>query len=171
MVRFAKAIEEEQPQLLAGIRKIAVQTLPHAESGLHALIQEWGLTLPLEIWYYNRGLIYAPLLKPSSWLEYIICNKPGICFGGFDKRHPALGDFLKAFGKRIVSRTRTISSTSTTRSISTGVSRTVFLEMREGGFAKLPYKSSRWKWFSTFRLLLRFRRPAMLLVVGGTSTC
>ena len=83
--------------MLAGVRQFAVQTLPHAESGLHGVIQQWGMTLPIELYFFNRGLIYAPMLKPSSWLAYLLCKKPGIVFGGFPRNNPFLGDFLTSF--------------------------------------------------------------------------
>ena len=79
------------------MRQFAAHTLAHAESGLHAVIQRWGMALPLEVYFYNRGLIYAPLVKPSSWLEYLLCNKPGVLLGGFATSHPHVGDLLSAF--------------------------------------------------------------------------
>ncbi|CAE7246908.1 unnamed protein product, partial [Symbiodinium pilosum] len=97
VVRFAQAIEKEQPYLLKGIRKISVLSLPHAETGLHKIIRDWGLSLPLDLYYFNKGILFAPMIKPKAWLEYLLCNKPGILLGGFSTDHFALPSFLESF--------------------------------------------------------------------------
>ena len=97
IVRLAKVIEKEQPMLLQGIRALSVLNLPHAESGLHRIIQSWGLALPLELHLFNKGILFAPMVKPRAWLEYLLCRKPGILLAGFPKNHEALGQFLETF--------------------------------------------------------------------------
>ena len=97
VVRFAKAMEEEQPLLLQGIRQLSVVSLPHAESGLHRRIKEWGLALPIDVYLFNKGILFAPMCLPSKILEFYLCRKPAILFGGFDRNHFALDGFLQSF--------------------------------------------------------------------------
>ena len=97
VVRFAKAIEEEQPMLLQGVRSLSASTLAHAETGLHRVIRQWGLSLPIDLYYFNKGILFAPMCKPSKVLEYYLCRKPGVIFGGFPRGHPGLDTFIEAF--------------------------------------------------------------------------
>ena len=97
VVRFAKAIEEEQPLLLRGIRQLSIFSLPHAESGLHRIIREWGMALPIDVYLFNKGTLFAPMCMPSKVLEFYLCKKPGILFGGFPRNHFALDAFLQSF--------------------------------------------------------------------------
>ena len=97
IIRFAKTIEKEQPLLMPGVREMALKDPAHAEEALHKLIRQWGLALPLDIHYFSRGELWCPMLKPSTWFEYLICEKPEILLGGFPRNHPAVGDFLESF--------------------------------------------------------------------------
>ena len=97
VVRFAKAVEEEQPQLLQGVKSLSAMSLAHAESGLHRVIREWGLALPIDLYYFSKGILFAPMCKPSKVLEYYLCRRPAIIFGGFPRGHQALDTFIEAF--------------------------------------------------------------------------
>ena len=79
------------------MQKISRLTLPHAESGLHRLIREWGLTFPMDITLFNKGILFCPMLKPRTWMQYLLSQKPGILLGGFKTSHFAVDDFVSAF--------------------------------------------------------------------------
>ena len=97
VVRCAKAIDEEAPLLLECVRHISTLNLPKAEARLHPLIRDWGLSIPLDLYLYNKGLTFVPLILPSQWMEYILCNKPSIALGGFARDHPARAQLLQSF--------------------------------------------------------------------------
>ena len=99
VVRFAKAVHEEAPNVLRGVATLSAVKLPHAEESIHEVISEWGFTLPLELYIWQRGLVSAPMLRTGTWFEYLLVRHPGILLGGFPLKHPALPGFLRAFWK------------------------------------------------------------------------
>ena len=99
VVRFAKAAEEEAPHMLQGMRSLSVINLPQAESQIHRVISSWGMTLPVEIDLWNKGIVFCPMVKVQTWFEYLIVRKSKLLLGGFDRRHKAVPNFLTAFWK------------------------------------------------------------------------
>ena len=97
VIRFAKAVHEEAPNVLTGVGALSAVHLPQAESGLHEVIESWNMTLPLEIYYWQRGFIHCPMLRVNTWFEYLLVRHPGVLLGGFPLEHGALPMFLKAF--------------------------------------------------------------------------
>ena len=97
VVRFAKAVHKEAPYLLQGVATLSAISLPRAEEGIHNAISDWQQTLPMDIYLWNRGLIFAPMLRATTWCEYLLVKHPKILLGGFDRQHPAVPAFLKAF--------------------------------------------------------------------------
>ena len=79
------------------MQKLSVINLPHAEAGLHKVIAAWGMSVPLPIYYWNRGLYFAPMIRVTDWFEHLLVRRPTVLFGGFTRQHPALPHFLKAF--------------------------------------------------------------------------
>ena len=97
VVRNAKAVEKEAPLLLRGMRELSAVNLGRAESKLHEIIRGWGMTLPLDITYFNQGLLFAPMLTISTWFEYLLeCRSP-LLLGGLDKTDPMAGRLLESF--------------------------------------------------------------------------
>ena len=97
VVRNAKAVEKEAPLLLKGMRQLSAVNLSRAESKLHEIIRSWGMTLPLDIYYFSRCLLFAPMIKSSTWLEYLIVKKSSILLGGFNKDDPGAAGLLAAW--------------------------------------------------------------------------
>ena len=85
--------------MLRGVATLSAVKLPHAEESIHEVISEWGFTLPLELYIWQRGLVSAPMLRTGTWFEYLLVRHPGILLGGFPLKHPALPGFLRAFWK------------------------------------------------------------------------
>ena len=90
---LAKCIEEENPGCLKGIKILSGLNEGHAEAQLHGLVREWGLTLDVKISYVKRGLLTIPLIRVSSWFEYLLAKKPEVLLGG----RTVFDDSLKAF--------------------------------------------------------------------------
>ena len=97
VVRNAKAVEQEAPLLLKGMRQLSAVNLSRAESKLHQIIRSWGMALPLDIYYFSRCLLFAPMIKSSMWLEYLIVKKSKILLGGFGNDDPRAGGLLAAW--------------------------------------------------------------------------
>ena len=99
VVRFAKAAHKEAPYILQGVASLSATTLPRAEVALHKTIAGWGMTIPLNIYFWNRGLHWAPMLQVQTWFEYLLVRRPSVLLGGFTRDHPARPMFLRAFWK------------------------------------------------------------------------
>ena len=97
MVRFAKAVHQEAPHLLPGVGALSTIRLAQAESGIHQAIARWGMTLPLEIAYWNKGIKYAPMLRVQTWFEYFMVRRSKILLGGFEREDPAVPHLLESF--------------------------------------------------------------------------
>ena len=99
VVRFAKAAHKEAPYILQGVASLSATTLPRAEVALHKTIAGWGMPIPLNIYFWNRGLHWAPMLQVQTWFEYLLVRRPSVLLGGFTRDHPARPIFLRAFWK------------------------------------------------------------------------
>ncbi|CAE7722333.1 unnamed protein product [Symbiodinium sp. CCMP2456] len=55
------------------------------------------MALPIDVYLFGKGILFAPMCLPSKILEFYLCRKPSILFGGFDRNHFALGGFLQSF--------------------------------------------------------------------------
>ena len=82
---------------MRGMRELSSVNLARGESKLHEIIRGWGMALPLDIYYFNRGLLFAPMLKMSTWFEYLVSYRSQILLGGFSKEDPAAGGLLQSF--------------------------------------------------------------------------
>ena len=77
--------------------------LIHAEERLHALIREWGLTIPVQITFCQKVLLCEkivlsqPMVLPSTWIQYMLYHKPQLLLGGFALQHTLTNKFLEAF--------------------------------------------------------------------------
>ena len=85
--------------MLAGMRSLSAIKLAQAESQIHRVIRRWGMTLPIEISLWNKGIIFCPMVQVQSWFEYLIVERSKLLLGGFDRRHKAVPNFLTAFWK------------------------------------------------------------------------
>ena len=97
IIRLAQAMQKECPGILSGVKIISALDLAKGESRLHGLARRWKLTLPLDIYLFNRTLLFQPMVRVPTWMEYILRCKPGILLGGFDLHHDSLPNFLKCF--------------------------------------------------------------------------
>ena len=97
IVRNARSVEAEAPLLLRGMRELSAVNLGRCESKLHEIIRGWGMTLPLDIKYFNHGLLFAPMLEMSTWFEYLLDRRSPLLLGGLDKNDPMAGCLLEAF--------------------------------------------------------------------------
>ena len=166
MVRLAQAIEKEQPYLLRGIRRISRLSLPKAESGLHQLIRNWGLALPLDLYYTSTK---GSCLLPWSNLQ------PGwnICFvkslesfwAVFRRNILHCQRFLNRFGTRTGLRRETILSFKGIRSIWASAYLTVYSLMKDVDCGKRLFKLWPWKHSGT----LRHSKPVRRLESGATK--
>ena len=99
IIRFARAIEEEFPHLLGGVYQLAEADFHHAEQRLHRVIRQWRMTIPLELYYFNKGFAFVPMVRATTWLEYLIDRRSPLILGGYDRKHPACAANLEAFWK------------------------------------------------------------------------
>lgn len=97
IVDLAKTIEKESPGSLRGLGALSRLNLGHAEARLHQLIKDWGLTIPVEISFVRRGLLYLPMIRLTSWFRYILQRKPEKLLGGFCLDGPILPKVLTTF--------------------------------------------------------------------------
>ena len=97
LVRFAKAVEKDAPYLLPGMHKLSVINLPQAEQKLHDAIAEWGMAAPIPIYFWHRGLNWAPMLRVADWFDFLLSRHPQILLGGFSLDDRAVTPFLHAF--------------------------------------------------------------------------
>lgn len=77
-------METENPGCLKGIKFLSELDLGHAEARLHQLIYSWKLTVPVPISHVKRGLLEVPLIRCTSWMEYLMNNKSEILCAGCD---------------------------------------------------------------------------------------
>ncbi|CAE7526688.1 unnamed protein product, partial [Symbiodinium sp. CCMP2456] len=97
IVRLAKAIEEEQPGILGGIRLMSKLDLPKAEQRLHALAKQWSMTVPVAMKMYNSRNVSQPMILLTTWFHYLLNQKSEILLGGFSVEHPHCSLLLEAF--------------------------------------------------------------------------
>ena len=97
VVRLARVIHEEAPDILGGIRMMKAMDLAHAEGRLHNLIATWGLALPVFMSMLRQGLRYVPILHVPDWFECILQRRPELLLGGYTTEHPDLDHHLRAF--------------------------------------------------------------------------
>ena len=98
IIRIANAMQKECPGILSGIKLISSLDLAKGESKLHGLAKKWKLTLPLEIYLFNKCLLFQPMIRVPSWMEYILYFRPGILLGGFPSiDHECIPEFLESF--------------------------------------------------------------------------
>lgn len=77
-------MEEESPGSLKGIKFLGDLDLGHAEARLRPLVESWNLTVPVRISQLKRGLLIIPMIRCTSWFDYLMNNKSGVLCGGFD---------------------------------------------------------------------------------------
>ena len=89
IVKLARALEEECPQSLKGIRVLSKVDIAHAEERLHSLIRQWKLTVSVPFVYCSKLLLSAtkvhlqqPMVLPMSWFSYLLNQHPGLLVGG-----------------------------------------------------------------------------------------
>ena len=93
-------MEEESPGSLKGIKFLSELDLGHSEARLHQLIESWKLTVPIRISLMRRGLVYVPLIRCTTWFDYLMNNKAEILCGGFgDPDTASLQNNLHSFWK------------------------------------------------------------------------
>ena len=97
VVRLAKTIHDEAPDVLGGIRLMKAIDVSHAEGRLHCLIATWGLALPVFMSMLRQGLRYIPILHVSDWFECILQRRPEVLLAGYTTEDDDLDHHLLAF--------------------------------------------------------------------------
>ena len=97
VVRLAKAIHEEAPDLLRGIRLVKSIDVTHAENRLHKLIATWGLALPVFMSFLKQGLRHVPMLHVPDWFSCLLEHRPEVLLAGYSVEDEDLGRHLLAF--------------------------------------------------------------------------
>ena len=102
-MKLARALEEECPNILSGVKLVSKLDIPHAEERLHCLIRKWGMTIPVPIdacnkmLFKERLLLTQPMVKVTSWFQYLLDQHPELLLGGFKLGDQHTGRFLTAF--------------------------------------------------------------------------
>lgn len=97
VVRLARAIHEEAPDLLRGIRLLKSIDVTHAENRLHKLIATWGLALPVFMSLLKQGLRYVPMLHVPDWFSCLLQHRPEVLLAGYNVEDEDLRHHLRAF--------------------------------------------------------------------------
>ena len=90
IISLARTMEDESPGSLRGIKFLGELDLGHAEARLHQLIYDWKLTVPVHISQIKRGLVTVPMIRCTTWFDYILNNKSEVLCAGCDTPESAV---------------------------------------------------------------------------------
>lgn len=103
-MKFARALEEESPGILRGIKLLSKVDLGHAEERLHNLIRRWGLTIPVypytmcsKTMIAEKILLQQPMVLISTWFNYLLTAHPQLLLGGYPRKHEHTDMMLTSF--------------------------------------------------------------------------